>query len=106
RALAADRRAFAGADRPALVLGGALVVLTVVVLAAGGGLLMERLLEPWPLARLARGAGLLQAGLSVRPLFRGGRCVPAGGADARRSRGGPRLARRGSRQPPDRAPLG
>jgi len=69
RALAVGRRAFAGADRPALLLGGALIVLSVVALAAGAVLLLERLLEPWPLARLTVDACLLKAALSVRALF-------------------------------------
>jgi len=69
QALAAGRRAFTGAERPTLLLGGALVVLTVVALAAGAVLLIERLLEPWPLAQLAVDACLLKAALSVRALF-------------------------------------
>jgi len=67
--LAAGRRALAGAARPALVLGGALLVLIVAALAAGAVLLAERLLEPWPLARVVVDACLLKAALSVRALF-------------------------------------
>ena len=68
-ALAAGRRALAGATRGVLLLGGALLVVAVATLAAGGVIMVERLLEPWPLARLAVDACLLKAALSVRALF-------------------------------------
>ena len=69
QALGAGRRALGGATHPVLLLGGALVVLTIAALAAGAVLLLERLLEPWPLARIAVDACLLKAALSVRALF-------------------------------------
>lgn len=68
-ALAAGRRALAGAARPTLVLGGAFLVLIVVTFAAGAVLLAERLLEPWPLARAVVDVCLLKGALSVRALF-------------------------------------
>src|SRR5215475_12129229 len=76
-ALGAGRRALAGATRPVLLLGGALVVLTVAALAAGAVLLVEHLLEPWPLARVAVDACLLKAALSMRALFEAVRRVGA-----------------------------
>jgi adenosylcobinamide-phosphate synthase len=69
RAIAVGRRAFAGATRPALLLGGALVVVGVASLAAGVVLAVQRLFEPWPLVRVVVEACLLKAALSVRALF-------------------------------------